>query len=263
MKILFIGDIVSYVGREAVRRMLPALRAEFAPDYIIANGENTSHGRGLGRQHYEELREAGIDLFTGGNHSFERKDSLEMLADDSYKKIRPANYENRPGRGVYTETIGKNRLIVVNLQGQVFMNHKVKSPFHSVDEILADLEVQKDDVILVDFHAEATAEKVAIAHYLDGRVSAIVGTHTHVQTADERIMPNKTVYITDVGGCYEQNSIIGVEKQAVLQRFLTDETPNFEFARSGTGIVQGVFLEFEGRWPQRIERFQKIVQIAS
>ncbi len=229
MRLLFIGDIVGRPGRELVRRGLEALVAHHRIDLVVANVENAAAGFGITPDVADDLLSYGIHVMTGGNHTWDKKEILPYFADQP-RLIRPANMPpGAPGRGSYVaRTASGASVAVVNVMGRVFMT-AIDDPFRIVlDEIAA----AGPDVrlVLVDFHAEATSEKVAMGWYLDGRVTAVVGTHTHVQTADERVLPRGTAYITDAGMTGPHDSVIGVERSAILQRFLTGLPQRFETA---------------------------------
>lgn len=216
MNILFIGDIFGRPGRRGVVSLLPGLRKELQIDAVIANGENAAAGAGITADAAQEVFDAGVDVLTGGNHSWDRREGHPVL-DRDLRVLRPANYPDEvPGRGVGVYTIGGETIAVVNLLGRVYMPN-VDCPFRSADRILETLHSVTRTVI-VDFHAEATSEKLGMAWYLDGRASLVVGTHTHVQTADERILPRGTAAITDVGMTGPHDSIIGVRKELALER---------------------------------------------
>lgn len=257
IKVIFFGDIVSFIGREGVKRILPQLKEQYQPDIIIANAENISHGKGVSKEHFNDLQKAGIDFFTSGNHIYARKQSIELLeSEDSI--IRPANYPaGSPGVGFCRLNLGNNSLIVLNLQGQVFMREHIACPFRTADEILS--QCNNDDTIIVDMHAETTSEKVALGHYLDGRVAAVFGTHTHVQTADEKILSQGTAYISDVGGCYAQDSVIGVEKNVVIEKFLKQHSAHFTFPKTGKCLINAVYLELENNKAHKIERINQLI----
>ncbi|MGN1097624.1 MAG: YmdB family metallophosphoesterase, partial [Clostridia bacterium] len=199
MKILFIGDIMGRTGRNAVFDLLPEIKYKYGIDFCIANGENSSGGLGMNRNGYEELSRGGVDFFTMGNHTFSKKDVAALMSDGE-NIVRPANYANDcPGEGLAVVT-AKNgcKVAVINLIGRVFMDEKDKSPFLCARELALKAR-EKTPVIFIDFHAEATSEKEALGYYMDGLASAVIGTHTHVQTADERILPKGTAYMTDAG----------------------------------------------------------------
>jgi len=215
MNVLMIGDVVGKPGRRCVRALLPELRRELALDLVVANGENAAAGFGLTEPTAQELFDAGVDVITSGNHIWDQKEILPVL-DQETPVMRPLNYpEEAPGRGMITQ----HGVTVINLQGRTFMQADIDSPFQAVDAALASLPAGA--VVVVDMHAEATSEKQGMARYLDGRVAAVVGTHTHVPTADARVLPGGTAYVTDLGMTGPQESIIGNEIDAVLQRFLT------------------------------------------
>lgn len=211
-----IGDIIGKPGRSAVRALLPELRAEQGIDLVIANGENTAGGFGITQDTAYELLESGVDILTSGNHIWDQKEIIPHL-DEGLPLIRPANYPDAPGRGYWIE----GEVMVLNLMGRVFMP-TLDCPFRTANRILE--EAQQEDgpkVIIVDFHAEATSEKQAMGWFLDGRVSAVLGTHTHVGTVDTRVLPKGTAYLTDVGMTGPTDSVIGSDTEAVLERFLT------------------------------------------
>jgi metallophosphoesterase (TIGR00282 family) len=235
VNILFIGDIVGKPGRQAISRELHRLVDRYKADVVIANGENASGGFGITAESAKELFVCGIHLFTSGNHIWDKKEALEYLKKDE-RVLRPANYpEGTPGKGSgVISTPGGVRVGVINLEGRVFMNN-LECPFRTADrEIAALSEVTK--VIIVDFHAEATSEKTSLGWYLDGRVSAVVGTHTHVQTADERLLTEGTAYISDVGMTGAFDSVIGVRKEEPIQKFLTQLPSKFEVAKKDIRI---------------------------
>jgi metallophosphoesterase (TIGR00282 family) len=228
-RLLFIGDLVGRPGRDLVRRGLQALVLRHEIDLVIANGENAAAGFGITPDIADELFELGIDVLTGGNHTWDKKEILPYFADHA-RIIRPANYPaGAPGRGLYLARTRRGTAVaVINVMGRVFMT-ALDDPFKvAIDE--AQAARREASIVLVDFHAEATSEKVAMGWYLDGRVTAVVGTHTHVQTADARVLPQGTAYITDVGMTGSHDSVIGVERSAVIQRFLTALPQRFETA---------------------------------
>lgn len=243
MHIFFIGDIVGSPGRRAVDELLPRVVDRHYVDLVVANGENAAGGIGITPQVAEQLLHNGIDLLTSGNHIWKHKEILPYL-DDTDRLLRPANYpSDNPGRGyAIVETAAGEMVGVINLEGRVFMN-PLECPFRTADRILAALPADLK-VILVDMHAEATSEKLAMGWYLDGRVSAVIGTHTHVQTADERILPRGTGYITDAGMTGPVNSVIGMKKEVILERFLTQRPQPFKVASQDIQL-QGVLLKVD------------------
>ncbi len=242
MRILFIGDIVGRPGRDAFFTMLPKLRAAKGPfDFILLNGENSAAGKGITEKIMREFFTSGVDGITAGNHIWDKKEFMPIL-DGETRILRPLNYpENVPGRGwtILTSRGGK-KLALVCLQGRVFMP-LTDCPFRAMDKLLEKI---KDIPIFVDFHGEATSEKRVMGHYLDGRVAAIVGTHTHVQTADEEILPSGTAYITDVGMTGAFRSSIGMTYDSVLPKFLTSLPTRFEVAEEDVRL-NGVIIDID------------------
>jgi metallophosphoesterase (TIGR00282 family) len=228
-RLLFIGDIVGRPGRELIRRGLPALVAHHSIDLVIANVENAAAGFGITPDVADDLFSQGVHVMTGGNHTWDKKEILTYIPDQP-RMLRPANLPaGAPGRGsVVTRTSRGTPVAVINVMGRVFMT-AIDDPFRVVLAEIAAVAAETR-IIFVDFHAEATSEKVAMGWYLDGRVTAVVGTHTHVQTADERVLPQGTAFITDVGMTGPHDSVIGVERSAVIQRFLTGLPQRFETA---------------------------------
>jgi 2',3'-cyclic-nucleotide 2'-phosphodiesterase len=243
MKILFIGDIFGQPGRRIVKEMLPALRQELAPDLILANGENAAAGFGITPALVEELLDQGIAMLTSGNHIWDRKEIVPYFTEHTDGRlIRPANYPGgAPGRGLYLgKTEAGVEYAVMNLQGRVFMP-AIECPFRTADSLLQTIPATVK-IRIVDMHAEATSEKQALGWYLDGRVTAVVGTHTHIPTADETVLPGGTAYITDLGMTGPYESVIGIEKQAVIKKFLDQMPARFEVA-SGDVRLCGVLIE--------------------
>jgi hypothetical protein len=242
MKVLFIGDIVGAPGRQAVTALLPGLQKKHGIALTIANAENAAGGFGITPSVAEELFEANIDLLTSGNHIWDKKEGELYIATER-RVLRPANYpEAAPGSGVALWEGGGTRVGVLNLQGRVFMP-TIDCPFR-VGEQKITLLKEATDLVIIDFHAEATSEKQAFARFVDGRVSAVVGTHTHVQTADEQILPAGTAYISDVGMTGASDSVIGMEVADVIHRFLTQTPSKFRVAK-GNPILSAVLLDLE------------------
>jgi metallophosphoesterase (TIGR00282 family) len=238
-----IGDVVGRAGRRAVRTLLPALRRDYGIEMVVANGENAAGGFGITKETAEELLSCGVDVITTGNHVWDRREIVPHL-DGELPILRPINYpEKVPGRG----HLIKGEVLVVNVMGRVFMS-PLLCPFRATDSLLENMAEEKPKVILVDFHAEATSEKQALGWYLDGRVSAVLGTHTHVATSDARILPRGTAYVTDVGMTGPRDSIIGNTPEVVLERFLK-QIPQRLTVASGPAIFNSVLMEFddEGR----------------
>jgi hypothetical protein len=224
--VLFVGDVVGGLGRRTLLGLLPALRAELEPAFVVVNAENSAGGLGITPKIADELLAAGVDAITLGNHAYHRREILPYLAREQ-RIVRPANYLRRhPGRGATVVEAGGVRLGVVNLVGTVFLS-AARSPFDEAESVLAALE-GRCDAVLVDFHAEATSEKVAMGWYLDGRVAAVLGTHTHVPTADERVLPGGTAYMSDVGMTGPRGGVIGVRKEQAVQSLVEQMSVRFE-----------------------------------
>ena len=260
IRILFIGDVVGRPGRAAIRIILPELIEQYKPHLIIANGENLAGGLGITPETADELFSSGVDILTTGNHVWDKKEILGYIDLDD-RILRPANYPpSAPGRG-YTivRTSDDIPVAVVNLSGRVFMD-PLDDPFAKVKSIVQEVR-RETKIILLDFHAEATSEKMAMGWYLDGQVSAVVGTHTHVQTADERILLQHTAYITDVGMTGPIISVIGTEKELVLRKFLTQMPVRFEVAK-GDVEVCAVIIDISSVTGEAlsIQRLQKVVR---
>jgi metallophosphoesterase (TIGR00282 family) len=230
MKLLFVGDVIGKPGRRALQHLLPRLVDRHRADYVVVNVENSAGGFGVTPDVLREIAELPIDVYTTGNHVWDKKEVYDLLEREP-RLLRPANYPaGNPGKGVHLgETAAGIPVAVINLEGMVFMSN-LDSPFHKADELLKRLD-PKYKVILVDFHAEATSEKQAMGFYLDGRVSALLGTHTHVPTADERILPNGTALQTDAGMTGPYESVIGMRADKVLKRFLLQTPSSFEVAK--------------------------------
>ncbi len=226
MKLLFVGDVVGGIGRRTLASLLPGIRDAHEPDFVVVNGENSAGGVGISQKTARELLEMGADAITLGNHAYRHREVYDLL-DREERIVRPANYpKGSPGRGHTVVERDGMRLGVVNLSGLVFLQ-AVRSPFAEADAVLAELR-DRADAVLVDIHAEATSEKVAMGWHLDGRVTACVGTHTHVPTADARVLPGGTAYVTDVGMTGPRGGVIGVKREQALERFLSLTNVRFE-----------------------------------
>jgi hypothetical protein len=245
MKILFVGDIVGKPGRRAIRELLPEIISEHQIDFVIANCENAAAGFGVTRDIVEELYSCQINVLTSGNHIWDKKEIREFV-EDYETLLRPANYpDGSPGWGsVVMPNSSGIHIGVINLMGRVFMK-PLECPFRTAEREIDKIR-NRAKVIIIDFHAEATSEKEAIGWFLDGRVSAVLGTHTHVQTADETILPGGTAYITDVGMTGPFNSIIGIRKDEILERFLTQVPNKFDVAKDDVRL-QGVIIDIDGK----------------
>ncbi|MCR8656333.1 TIGR00282 family metallophosphoesterase [Paenibacillus endoradicis] len=254
MKVLFIGDIVGSVGREAVRQVLPALRDKYNPHIIIANGENAAAGRGITRPIANDFFNWGIHGITMGNHTWDNKNIFEWI-DDEPRIVRPANFsEVAPGRGMAIINVHGKKLAIINIQGRTFLP-PIDCPFRTAEALIEEAK-QITPHILVDFHAEVTSEKIAMGWYLDGQASIVVGTHTHVQTNDDTILPQGTAYLTDVGMVGSKEGVLGMEKEAVLHRFLTQMPTRF-VVDEGKWHLHGIIAELDDQ-TGRATKIEKI-----
>ncbi len=239
MKILMVGDIFGEPGRRALQTLLPRLKREHQIEFTVVNVENAAGGFGVTPEIATQILEQGTDVMTSGNHIWDKKEIVEYIGRENLL-LRPANFpEGTPGTGFITAKAGPHKVAVINLMGRVFMQPN-DCPFRKADELVRDLR-REAAVILVDFHCEATSESVAMGWYLDGRVSAVVGTHRHVQTADERVLPGGTAYITDLGMTGPIDSVIGVDKDAILRRFLSQMPVRMEPAK-GPAALHGAVI---------------------
>ena len=251
MRILFVGDVMGRLGRKTVHALLPGLRRETEAEIIVANGENAAGGRGLTLATADELFAAGVDVITSGNHVWEVREIYPILDSES-PILRPLNYPpGVPGRGMLIA----HGAAFINLQGRTFMGAETDCPFRAADKALEHL--QDTPVILVDIHAEATSEKAALGWYLDGRVSAVIGTHTHVATADAHVLPAGTAFISDVGMVGPRDSIIGMEVKPIIERFLTQLPTRFSPVETGPVIFNSVLIDID----EASGRAQSIVRI--
>jgi len=243
MNVLFIGDIVGKTGRRTVKALLPGLIQQYGLDFVIANGENAAGGFGINEMTASELFDSGVNVITTGNHVWDKKDSIPFIAKEN-RILRPLNYPaGVPGAGSIVLTLpGQEQVAVANVSGRVFMNI-LDCPFRtSLPEVERLLTIT--NIIIIDMHAEATSEKTAFGYYMDGKVSAVIGTHTHVQTADEKILPEGTAYITDVGMTGPQESVIGIEKKQIIEKFLNHMPRKYDVA-AGPGVLSAVVIEID------------------
>jgi 2',3'-cyclic-nucleotide 2'-phosphodiesterase len=239
MKIMMIGDVYGEPGRAALARLLPRLREQHHTDFIVVNVENSAGGFGVTREIAESVLDLGVDVMTTGNHVWDKKDTASWIGKEN-RLLRPANYPaGTPGAGYVTVKAGPHRVTVINLMGRVFMN-PIDCPFRKAEAILEAVG-SETPIRLVDFHCEATSESVAMGWWLDGKVTAVVGTHRHVQTADERVLPGGTAYITDLGMTGPTDGVIGVDREQILQRFLYQMPIRFETAK-GPAALHGVVI---------------------
>lgn len=247
MRLLFIGDIVGKVGREAITTYLSRLKQTYRPTVTIVNAENAAHGKGLTEKIYKDLLREGVDFMTMGNHTYGQRQIYDFI-DSANRMVRPANFpEEAPGVGMRFIQINEIKLAIINLQGRAFMQD-IDDPFKKADELINEAK-KETDYIFVDFHAETTSEKNAMGWYLDGRASAVVGTHTHIQTSDERILPGGTGYITDVGMTGFYDGILGINRHEVITRFITSLPQRHVVPDEGRSVLSGVIIDInkEGR----------------
>lgn len=245
MKVLFVGDIVGSLGRETLQLYLPKLKQVYKPQVTIVNGENASGGRGLTEKNYKEIKQAGVDVVTMGNHTWDNRDIYNFI-DQTPNLIRPANYpdpDHTPGKGLTYIRVNDVQLAVINLHGRSFMGD-FDSPFKIAKELIDEVS-QQTDYIFVDFHAETTSEKEAMGWLLDGEVSAVVGTHTHVQTADHRILPNGTAYVSDVGMTGYYDGILGMDKDPIIKKFLTQMPSRFSVPSEGRTRLNACLIDIK------------------
>jgi 2',3'-cyclic-nucleotide 2'-phosphodiesterase len=242
MKIMFIGDIVGSPGRDIWKQYAARLKSKYKPGLTIVNGENAAAGKGITKKIYHELLEAGADILTMGNHTWDKKEIFDFVSEAD-KMVRPANFPpGVPGEGLRYIKSGKKKVAVINLQGRTFMP-PIDCPFQKADELVAAAE-KETSIIFVDFHAEATSEKQAMAWYLNGRVSAVIGTHTHVPTADNRILDKGTAYMSDAGMTGPHNGILGMDREVIINRFLTGLPGRFEVT-DGPVQLNGIVVEID------------------
>lgn len=248
LKILFFGDIMGRIGRKGIQEMLPKYKKKYAPDLIVANVENLAHGKSITKNTLDCMVEAGINFFTSGNHIYKKTEALEILSSKKYNIIRPANYpESAAGDGYRLIEVGTKKILMINLMGRVFIREDFECPFQKLDSILKKFAKKKLNAVIVDFHAEATSEKIALAHYADGRVSAILGTHTHVATADQRILEDGTAFVSDAGFVGATDSVIGVDKQDIIRGFLTQLSQPHNIPEEGDCTINAVLVEINPR----------------
>ncbi|PIP33770.1 metallophosphoesterase [Candidatus Falkowbacteria bacterium CG_4_10_14_0_2_um_filter_48_10] len=243
MKILYIGDIVGRIGRQAVGRILPGLKKKHRADLVVANAENSAHGSGLNENIVKELNQAGVDIFSLGDHAFSKEKDVSACFTSQLPVIRPANYPpGVPGQGVYIQSVKGENIAFAVLAGRVFMDKDFDCPFRVGDMILANLAKQNISAIILEVHAEASSEKIALRHYFNGRVAAVLGTHTHVMTADSQLSAQGTAYITDIGMTGADEGVIGVDKENILKSFLTQIKYPHVIPEKGQAIFNAVLL---------------------
>jgi len=262
--VLFLGDIVGKIGRAAVKQSLASLKKKYQPDIVLANVENLAHGKGITAKTLTEMKGAGIDGFTSGNHVWKKEEIGPAVLASGVKLATPANDPRTPEKGGFIElAVGSKKLLVVNLLGRVYMSEEdLRCPFKEIDSILSG-RMDFSGPVIVDLHAEATSEKVAMGWYLDGRVAGVLGTHTHIPTADCKILPRGTAYVTDVGMVGPVDSVLGVKKELIIEKFLTDGPIVFKMPETGAVEINAVFLEIDEatNLATRFEKVQQTVEI--
>lgn len=258
MRILYIGEIVAKLGRKAVKEVLPSLISSDRIDLVIANAENLAHGRGATKETLEEMMATGVNYFTGGDHIFWQKDFEDYATE--LPVVCPANYPEPVAGKTYAVIETKEfKVAILNLMGRTFMNENFDSPFQKIDYFLNSLlpsqgvDAQKD-FILVDFHAEASSEKLAFANYVDGRVGAVIGSHTHIPTADVQILPRGTYFVSDAGMTGSADSVLGVKTQIILNKYLTARNQKFEWEEDGRAWFRSVLIDTKAKQISRIDR---------
>jgi metallophosphoesterase (TIGR00282 family) len=246
LKILFIGDVVGKIGRKTIKKILPKLKRELKPDIIIANAENAAHGAGVNIDSLKELMEAGVDYFTLGDHAFDKEKQFKEIKDANFPIIRPANFPSgAPGAGYGIIAAGKYNVLIINLIGRVFMAMDYDCPFRKLDEILASLANRNYSAIIIDIHAEATSEKIALSHYAKNRVSAVLGTHTHVMTADASINKDGQAFISDVGMVGAADECLGIGKEGIIRTFLNQIKETHIIPEKGRAIFNSALITID------------------
>ncbi|TSC95338.1 MAG: hypothetical protein Athens101410_648 [Parcubacteria group bacterium Athens1014_10] len=264
LRVLIFGDVMGGIGRKAIAKILPKLKKELKPDLIIANAENIAHGKGITQKTLEELKKAGVDFFTSGDHVFDKKEIIPVLEDKNSPLIRPANYPPlASGFGYKIVEIGIRKILMINLIGRVFMKGDYDCPFRKFDQILEETKNEKLNAVIVDFHTEATSEIRAFSFYADGRASIVFGTHTHVPTSDNQILAEGTGYVSDVGMAGAKDSVLGVDKENIIKNFLTQMPFEHQIPETGKAIINAIFLEInpKNKKAEKIKRVDKEVEI--
>ena len=250
MKILFIGDVYGQRGLDALNKFLPSIKQDTHYHFLIINGENVTEGLGINARDYKTLMSHGAHVITLGNHSFSKRELFDFIDDSNI--IRPLNYPpNTPGKGVLISNFNGVNIAVINIMGQIFMNDPLGDPFQAMDDVLKTIDA---DIVIVDMHAEATSEKLALAHYLDGRVTAVIGTHTHVPTNDAMQLPKGTYYITDVGMTGVKYGILGADKDLVLSKFLTKMPVRLKPSQAKELQLNAVLIDITNQTIQTINK---------
>lgn len=267
-RVLIFGDVVGALGREGLVKALSTLREKYSPDFIVANVENLAHGAGVTLKTLNELTMAGVDAFTGGNHSWDNPLGAPLFEDAEWgnKLAVPTNYGGAKG-GKNAILVEKNgvRILIANVMGQLFTHPNTSSPFTALDNILTSHAKDNANVVLVDIHGEATSEKEAFGHYADGNVTAVVGTHTHIPTNDHKILPGGTAYVTDLGRCGAYDSVLGFEKTSAVRRYLAQSSGNYDLPKKGACEVNGIALtvDLDTGLAAQVDRIREIVDISA
>lgn len=260
IKILFFGDIFGKPGRNAIKKVLPELKKQYSPDLIIANGENIAHGRSITSPTLQEMVGAGIDVFTTGNHIFDREEASTLLSDPDSPLLRPANYPKEDsGKGTKLVRIKDANILIFNLLGRIFMKEDVDDPFTMAQNII-DYYKKDTKIFILDFHAEATSEKIALMYHLDGQISAMIGTHTHIPTADYHITKQGTAYVTDIGMVGPADSVIGLKKEPIIEQYLTQIKQKMEIPEDGDLEINALYLEIDKNSGKTV-KLEKIYRI--
>jgi len=260
MKILFFGDVIGQPGRQAIKKILPVWQKKYQADLVIANGENLAHGLGTTEKSLKEILEAGVDLATNGDHAWSQRETRQLLANKDIPLIRPANFPpGLPGQGCRLIEVRTKRVLVINLIGRVFMHQDYDCPFRKADQILEE-KGEEADIIIVDWHAEASSEKVCLGWYLDGRVSAVLGTHTHIPTADARLLSKGTAYISDVGMVGPRDSSLGANKELAIENFLKQAGFDYQIAE---GVVRVNAVLVETDQPNQAKKIKLLEEMVS
>ena len=263
IRILFLGDIVGEPGRKAVIRTLGSIQEKHAIDFTIVNGENSAGGRGITPKIADDLFKAGVDIITTGDHVWDQRELLDYISGEP-RILRPLNYpEDTPGNGSILLDTGKAKIAIMNAQGNTFMNTPLPNPFIEVEKVVKRLKENGAEIIFLDFHAETTSEKISMGYHLDGEVTAVVGTHTHVQTSDNRILPNGTAHLTDAGMCGPETSVLGRSVESVVWRFKSNMPTRFPIAK-GPVRISGCIIEADPTTGKasNIELFSQMVDLA-
>lgn len=260
LKVLFIGDVVGKLGRRALQETVPQLRSKHNLDLVIANVENLAHGKGITKRTFAEIQHIGIDAYTSGNHVWTYKEGIELLQNEENQILRPLNYpEGVPGQGSCVLNIRGRQILLINLIGRVFMKDDFDDPFRKFDQVIQ--QMPEVDEVIVDLHAEASSEKKAFAWYVAGRASLVVGTHTHIPTADAALMsPHNLGYVTDIGMVGAQDSVLGVAKEEIIHGFLTQLPVKHKMIERGTVIFNSILAELKGYQSIQITRVDLIIE---